>query len=402
MSKINVLVLNVDMDGVGYYRVLNPHITLKDENINIDFRLLQDPSFKLDENTLKNYDILFRNKRIPFNNEKQEQWFRLTLKKYNIKDIFDIDDYWLLNSSHPNFKSWTKNNSDKLIIEELKKVDYVTTTTPIFADEIRQYNKNVMVFPNAVNFDEQQWTPNKVKTDKVRFLWGGGITHMPDLRLLEDSFKKFNKFFLDKAQLYLCGFDLRVKTEKGMIRDNWRKSKWTFFESIFSNDLKYTKNPKYKQWLMLYEDGGLDTYGYREEFKDEFYQRRWTKPILLYGTMYNEADVTIAPLTNDFLFNKMKSNLKIIESGAHKCPIIASDFSPYQIDDVEGKEDGKQKGFLIDQKDKMGWYEKMKWFVDNPSAIEEFGGNLYEYVKENYEMKKINKKRADFYKKITE
>ena len=45
------------------------------------------------------------------------------------------------------------------------------------------------------------------------------------------------------------------------------------------------------------------------DFKDEFYQRRWSKPIFDYGEMYNDADVALAPLLNN------KFNMITFQSG---------------------------------------------------------------------------------------
>jgi glycosyltransferase involved in cell wall biosynthesis len=401
MEKLKVLAINVDNDGVGYHRVLSPHTILDEENIDVDIRNLGDHTLPLlDENFLKNYNIIFYNKKIPFSDEIKKITFKNILNKYNIKLVFDIDDHWELNSSHVNYKSWIQNNGKESVLTELRGADYVTTTTPIFAEDIKEINPNVKVIPNAVNLKEYQWLDKKVPSDKIRFLWGGGITHLPDLRLLQPSFKKFDKEFLEKCQLYLCGFDLRMRTKEGMAKSDWRSNQWTFFEDIFTNDLKYIKNTEYFQWLRKYEDGGKDNYGARPEYINEFYQRRWTKPILLYGTQYNETDVALAPIKSGVKFNMVKSQLKIIEAGAHKCPIIASNFGSYTLDDIEGKIDSKPKGFLIDENDKDGWYQKMKWFSQNPEAVREYGDNLYEYIKSNYDLRVVNKERAEFYRSI--
>jgi len=399
MTKFKILVLSADNDGVGYYRVLNPHLCLNDSDIETDIRLLSDPMIPLlDENFLKEYKIIFYNKILPIRQDLIPQFMSL-LAKYNIKLVYDIDDYWKLNSTHLNYKNWKQNNSDEIVENTIRTSDYVVTTTPLFSERIKELNPNTVVIENGVNLDEMQWTSNKTKSDKIRFLWGGGISHMPDLRLMQDEFKKFDKEFLKKTQLYLCGFDLRVRTKDGIKMDDPARSQWTHFESIFTNKGKYIINDEYKKFLNKYEQNNI-TYGYNEKFKDEFYQRRITKPILLYGTMYNEADVALAPLKGEgHQFNYCKSQLKVVEAGAHKMPLIASNYGPYTIDDIEGKKDGKQKGFLIDEKN-HNWYEKMKWYSENPEAIKEHGNNMYEYVKQNYSMKVLSKKRAEFYKKI--
>lgn len=397
---IRVLVLSSDSDGVGYYRTLNPHLCMNDPDIKVEIRLLTDMTLPLlDKNFLRHYSVIFYNKVIPFTDPEKEKLFYSMCKELNIKIIYDIDDYWVLDSSHLNYKNWKENKSGERVESLIKTADVITTTTSIFADRIRQINPSVVVLENALNIEEQQWVSNKTKSNRIRFIWGGGISHQVDLRLVQDEFKKFDKDFLKKAQLIMCGYDLRIKMKEGSIKkDNWNRSQWGLFEGIFTNNHKYIVEPKYAEFLRNSDNfTNDDTYGYREEYLDNFYQRRHTKPILLYGTMYNEADISIAPLKSNHSFNRMKSQLKIIEAGCHKMPVIMSNYGPYTLDDVEGTTTGIQKGWLIDE-DKHNWYEKMKWYVNNPSAVKEHGEANHEYFLKNFEMKVVNKKRADLYK----
>ena len=393
-KKIKILAISLDNDGVGYYRMNSPYLTLNDPDIDVKLLTMSDFSFKFTEENLKDFNIIVYHKGIPFRDQNDMVNFSNIIRKYGIKIVYEIDDYWLLDSSHINYKQWKNGNSMQNTINQIKGSHFVTTTTPIFAAEISKLNPNVIVFENAINHREYQWTPNKVKSDKIRFLWGGGITHKPDLMLMKDSFKTINKSFVDKSQVYMCGFDMRIRTKQGIFIDDPKRNMWGTFESIFTNNGRHIYNHEYKKWLSEVDDNDRLNYGYNEEYKDEFYQRRWTKPIFTYGTMYNEADVALAPL-KDLHFNKMKSQLKVIEAGAHKCPIIASNFGPYQLDIIDGKH-----GFLIDESDKRGWYEKMKWFLDNPNAIEDMGLSLNELVLKRYTLERVNKKRTDFFKHI--
>ena len=399
--KIKVLVLNVDNDGVGYHRILSPYTCFNDPDIEVDIRLLMDSTLPLhDERFLSQYNIIVSNKSIPFSTPEYKQNFDNTLKKYNIKTIYDLDDYWVLSNAHPNYKMWKEQNAQAAVENQIRGSDAITTTTQFLADKIKEFNTNVTIVPNSVNLKEQQWTSNKKPSDKVRFIWGGGITHLVDLNLLKPTFEKLDKIFLEKTQMYLCGYDLRMNTPQGMKKDSPRSSKWTFFESIFTNNSRWLKNPEYNTWLFKGEDNGRDNYGIKPEFTNEFYQRRWTKPILLYGTMYNEADVVLTPLKNNNLFNQVKSQLKVVEAGAHHCPIICSNYGPYTIDDIEVKIDGKQKGFLVNENEPLKWYECMKYYVENPDKIKEHGENLFEYVRDNYEINIANKKRAELFKNL--
>ena len=403
MNKFKVLVLNSDCDGVGMWRLLSPYTCFNDPDIQVDIRLLMDSTLPLlDERFLSQYKIIVFNKILPFSAPEHKQAFIDIIKRFDIKLVYDLDDYWILSNAHPNYKAWKNQNAQEMVENQIREADVITTTTEFLADKIRKFNPNVVITPNSVNLKEQQWVSDKKPSEKIRFLWGGGITHLVDLRLLKQSFENFDKSFLEKAQLYLCGYDLRINTPQGMKKDDPRRSTWSFFESIFTNNGKWLKG-NYNSWLMKAEDNGRDNYGFMEEFKNEFYNRRWTKPILLYGTMYNDADVVLAPLKNNNIFNQVKSQLKIVEAGAHHCPIICSKYGPYTIDDIEGVTDGKQKGFYVDENEPnsaMKWYEHMKYYVENPDKIKEHGENMFQYIKNNYEISITNQKRSELFKKL--
>jgi len=399
---VKVLVLNSDTDGVGYFRVLNPHLCLQeqDKDIQIDIRLLSDQTLPLlDRNFMSQYNILMYNKMIPFSDNAKEQFFYGMLKDLNIKIVYDIDDFWKLDHTHINYKNWTKNKSGEKIESVLMKSDVITTTTEIFAEEIRKINPNVIVLPNAVNIKEHQWVHNPTPNpgERLRFIWGGGISHQVDLKLIQNDFKQFDKNFIKKSQMIMCGYDLRIKMGDGGIKkDNKQRSQWGKFESLFSNSGKYINDVDYRDFLRDSDNfDNDDTFGYRVQHLDNFYQRRHTKPIGTYGTMYNEADVGLAPLKNNHSFNRMKSQLKLIEAGAHKLPIIMSKTGPYLIDDIENKGLGLYVEEGVDH-----WNDKMQWYLDNPSAVKEHGEANHEYFLENFEMKKVNQLRIDLYKNI--
>jgi hypothetical protein len=66
MNKFKVLVLNSDMDGVGYWRILSPYTCFNDPDIEVDVRLLMDSTLPLqDERFLSQYKIVVFN--ISFN-----------------------------------------------------------------------------------------------------------------------------------------------------------------------------------------------------------------------------------------------------------------------------------------------------------------------------------------------
>ena len=81
-----------------------------------------------------------------------------------------------------------------------------------------------------------------------------------------------------------------------------------------------------------------------------------------YYQQYNHVDILLAPLIENH-FNSVKSNLKFVEAGFAKIPIIATNFGPYSpstigctpINEKGGEINKNGNCFLIDTtKNKKG------------------------------------------------
>ena len=79
-----------------------------------------------------------------------------TIEKLSIPVVLDIDDYFHLSDFHPLVITARKEKWHEKILNHVRKANYVTTTTDIYANTLRKYNKEVTVFPNAINPDEKQ------------------------------------------------------------------------------------------------------------------------------------------------------------------------------------------------------------------------------------------------------
>jgi glycosyltransferase involved in cell wall biosynthesis len=291
-------------------------------------------------------------------------------------------------------------------IEMLKEVDYVSTTTPIFAKTIKDRLKinNVVVFPNAVNEEEPQFQNKPTQSDKIRFGWLGGSSHLYDLELMENGISSTHNYFKDKVQFVLCGFDTRGSVTEIHPETKEQRNRpiqpmetvWYKYEKFFTDNYKVL-NDEYKNYLHTF----LET-PYNDE--NEPYRRRWTKNINTYATNYNTFDVSLAPLVES-VFNANKSQLKVIEAGFFKKAIIASDVDPFTIDLIsavdEGKFNDKGNALLVgSKKNHKDWAKHMKRLVENPNMIEDLGNRLYETVKDTYSLKKVCKDRVEFFKSI--
>lgn len=192
------------------------------------------------------------------------------MKSTGHKIICDIDDYWILNPEHYLYPHYVKSNRQDEIIANLKMADVVTVTTPLLAAKVREYNRNVVVIPNALPFDQGQFTKSNDKTSGTPFVYVGGASHYDDLALLQGLY----------GDLTIAGFHNE--------EIEWHRIKSLCGGATFKNAL----------------------------------------PTSEYMKAYNGHRVAIAPLV-DNAFNNCKSNIKILEAGAKGIPVIASRCFPY-------------------------------------------------------------------------
>jgi glycosyltransferase involved in cell wall biosynthesis len=401
MSKINVLVTPSDTSGVGRFRSVDPHIKLQNLYPN-DFHVDIDYQPRLNDiNYWKKYQIVHFHRSIgPI--ESCPSLIK-SLQSLGIIVIADIDDYWLPTKEHPIHQLIIENKIHTKIVENLKVADYVTTTTELFANEIRKFNKNVLVLPNAIDPKESQFNEPTLDSEKIRVGWLGGSSHLHDLKLLDGMVSKLSSI-QDKLQYYVCGFDIRgtvteINKETGQQTQRPIKPQetvWVRYEEIFTNNYKII-SPEYKTYLDKFEEGDYPA------IQKENYVRVWTRPVDSYARNYAKFDISLAPIKNH-MFNRMKSQLKVIEAGFYKKALIASNVGPYTIDLKHALHQGKftdGNALLVNESNNHSdWAKYIKKLVDNPNLITDLGERLYETVKERYDLNLVTKTRADFYKSL--
>jgi glycosyltransferase involved in cell wall biosynthesis len=402
MSKINVLVIPSDKSGVGKYRSIDPHVILQNQypddfHIDILFQVPMD-----DINFWKKYQIVHFHRTIAGDYENTPKLLA-TLRSLGIVTIMDLDDYWLPGKEHPIHDLIVTNKIHEKIINNLRSSEYVMTTTPVFATEILKLNKNVVIFPNAINAKEPQFNEPTLPSDKLRFGWLGGSSHLHDLTLLESIFSKIHQHRND-AQFYVCGFDIRgtvteINKQTGEQKQRPIKPEetvWKKYEEIFTNKYKLI-SPEYINFLDRFTEED------DSKFSNEFYRRVWTRPVQSYAKNYSKFDVSLAPIKNH-IFNRVKSQLKVIEAGFYKKAIIASNIGPYTIDLKHSLNQGEfvdGNALLVDEGRNNGdWYKYVKKLISNPSWASDLGERLYETVKDKYDLNVVTKNRAEFYKSI--
>jgi glycosyltransferase involved in cell wall biosynthesis len=402
MSKIKVLVVPSDRSGVGKFRSVDPHIFLQNQypdDFHVD--IIYEPPYD-DVNFWTDYQIVAFHRSIGPDFERAHRLIQM-LNSLGVATICDIDDYWMPGKEHPIHDIIKVHKINEKIVENLKVAKYVTTTTTIFADEIRKLNKNVVVFPNAINPNESQFKEPTLESDRLRVGWLGGSSHLHDIQLLDQGFGKITSL-KDKVQYVLCGFDTRgtvteINAQTG--EQNKRnilphETVWAQYEKIFTQDYKLVSE-EYKKHLLNY-----DQQSYSNEL-NEAYVRVWTKPVTSYAKNYSKFDVSLSPIKNT-MFNRMKSQLKVIEAGFYKKALIASDLGPYTIDLKHCLKNGEftdGNALLVNEnRNHSDWAKFIEKLVKNPNLAKDMGERLYETVKDKYDLNIVTKTRAEFYKSI--
>jgi glycosyltransferase involved in cell wall biosynthesis len=402
MSKIKVLVIPSDRTGVGKFRSIDPHIFLNnlypnDFHVDIVFDVnLEDLNF------WKDYQIVHFHRSIGQDMDRSAA-FIPKLKSLGIITICDIDDYWLPTKEHPLHQLIVQNKISEKIISNIKLADYVTTTTDLYASEIIKHNKNVFVFPNAIDPNEPQFKEPSLESDRIRVGWLGGSSHLHDLMLLDGMVSRLSDL-TNNIQYVLCGFDTRgtmteINPQTGEQKQRPIKpheTVWAEYEKIFTDNYKII-SPEYKTFLDKFSQA---------EFPNELnenYIRVWTKPVTSYAKNYSKFDISLAPI-KPHIFNKVKSQLKVIEAGFYKKALIASNYGPYTIDLKHCLKNGEfvdGNALLVeDARNHSDWAKYIKKCVQNPNMVKDMGERLYEHVSQRYDLAIVTKTRSEFYKSL--
>lgn len=338
---MKIVLLVRPQSACDYHRVINPFRCLQAEDgdniVTIEEGQVLRPS------EFKDADLVIFN-RYPI---VELETLLVIRKKYKFKIWVDIDDYWELYPEHYLYDAWRRAKMFDKILQSMVHADIITVTNKRLLRKALIINDKVKVIPNAVPIGFEQFTPDKTESTRVRFMYAGGASHVKDLSVLYSFFEsiKCSTTFYDNSEFILAGYS-----------DRYKEPALKEMNRIMSLAPKYST--------------------------------RFGLPLHRYMDHYNHTDVSLAPLFENE-FNTYKSNLKIIEAGCMGLPIICSNMFPF-LEDNSMKNSG-----VFFCKNAGEWYEACKLLIDNPTLIVEYGNKLYEYVKQNYDLLKVNQLRRD-------
>ena len=238
-------------------------------------------------------------------------------------------------------------NNLELSKKILEKADGVFVTTTKLSDVYSEYNDNVVVLPNSLDFNI--WKPYKLeKDDNIRIT---SSSHHEDLDGVSSELKNILRKH-KSVKFEICGYDFRGVFEQAD--------------------------------LMCH---GVDS--------DKYTQHGWVDiRVYPYKQILLNADMGIIPLA-DNKFNQNKSPIKWVEYSALGIPCVVKDVEPYTNLIIHGV-----NGFLYTNTEEFEfWVDKL---VENPSLRESVGKAAMEYVHEHFNVNKNSKLWAEAIRAITE
>jgi O-antigen biosynthesis protein len=312
----------MDIYGCGFYRMLQPAKALK-EICNTDVYV----SFLINEKdqTAPEFDIAVLQR--PSLEGVLPAVFNMLNK--GVKILFDVDD-WIFEI--PEWSPAAEHYNHEVVRQNFKVMfefaHGIITTNYYLAKKLLMFNKNIIQFPNYLDFDIwdgflKNKLNNKKNPDEIIIGWHGSETHEKDILLQADSIIRILKEF-ENVKFKCVGWDIR---------------KIEVFESV-----------KHK---IIYQRGTYPT---------------------KFGNLLRDFDIGIAPLL-DCEFNRCKSPIKYLEYSALKIPCVASPVRPYS--DEIGTD--YTRGVLSDE-----FYFDLKHLVQSKNLRKAIGNYAYDYVKENY------------------
>lgn len=343
MAKIKIFYLMGSNDGCGYYRAYLPGIHLDKEKFEVYFShpddcfeknyVEMDKSLDRGLQMLNSNIVVFQRALLP-----EKLLLMYWLKKKGIKVVYENDDWF----EDPEQLSWIRNifkgdiEAMKLMVEG---ADLVTTTTPALKRYFMQWNLNVEVLPNSIDFS--LWKRKKRKKKKLVILLTGTAAFLENSEFILPILEKIK----DKCQIVAQGIPNPEK-----------------FSSIK------------EQYPKIYQDMAR----HWEKYKEMGIKTLPFVPVLKYPKLLSkiDPDICLIPRNTELEHNRYKSNIKFVEMAALKVPVIATPIEPYkEIED-------KKTGFLAQSREE--WEEKINLLLNDEKLREEIGENAYQYCKGRY------------------
>lgn len=391
MVKI-LLVAHQNTGGVEYYRMIRPNNVLHRYHEEFKFTKINaihptedldgkqvithggkeiEVAFKINDDYLRQFDLIHFCRGMSMNDLTDGLADRL--ERLGIPFGIDIDDYWILPTNHILWNNYKEHNITKNIIDGLKRAHFITCTTPYLADELIKINQQVHILENGIDMDDPSWQVDQSTSDKMRFGFMQGATHLNEMKWVGKYIKNVFNSRLKDYQIVIGGY----------YAERNKQSSYIAYERYITDDFKcLNRLPEFQKYLCSYTEKN------NELFSHLPYRRVWAKPANTFGLSYNEIDVSLIPLF-DSQFNSCKSELKMIEAGMKGKAAVVSKVKPYTLLATH------DNSFQVDTT--RSFYTQIRYCLENPNAVRDSAAQLREDVINKHSLQVLTYKRKQIY-----
>ena len=356
---MNILSMIVGRDGCSGYRVKNPLKSLEGEEHQVLFLEAKDSGDEILGKVVGADVIFFRQQHDQMFSYLKSSDIDLSNKLLVVDmddDIFNITPFaetyrwggveevkyegkWLWKNGEAGFDADRNKDALQNVVNMLSLSDVITCTTPYLKKRLEEIsgNKNVVVLPNAIDFNHWQKWPLK-KGKEIRIGWTGGSTHYIDWYTIKSGLKRvFDKYDNLKLVLQGCKWD---GTTKGIPHE-------------FHNWIDFEGHP--------YKVASLN------------------------------LDIAIIPL-KDTLFNNSKSCIKWYEFSSLGVPSVVSNVVPYSTEIEHNK-----TALAYNNEDEF--VEQLSRLIEDTKLRSTIGKNAEKWVKKNRDLNNIKDEYSKLFKK---
>lgn len=377
---MKILFVEDGHSGIFYHRQLIPHCVMQARYPDIVLHRTKSGDF---QESVLDYDLIVLHGQVSDQNLN-------FLSRHKKPFVYDVDDYFYCGDHHSFYTQWKLTGRAENMFRAMKQAALVTTTTDILGRYITKHTGvTAQVLPNAIGVEDPQFKPVESKSDRLRFAFIGGSSHVRDVEVLGSAIRKLWEQYpeyRDTWQIVYGGFSMEmqaVDTSGRSVNVKEKDYPSVKIEKILSIDYELCSHE---------HETELRKYSITPTYADENYRRLWSMSIYQYAKLYNEVDVCLAPLEDD-TFNRCKSNLKVDEAGWMGKEVICSDIATFK--------DGLTDRALMMCTDSDSWLQAMlvhiEYFIQHGTPHK---SDLPDLVRQHYTAENYAEKRYNLYKSL--
>lgn len=256
---------------------------------------------------------------------------------YGLPVVMELDDNIL---STPDYNPASEcyapgSKLRELAIRQMREADALIVSTPYLKQIYSEFNDHIYVMPNSIDFDLWGKANRERTRGRIVIGWAGGASHNDDLAIIEPVVDRIVAKYPQVLFKFIHGISPSLRGKKGV-----------------KHIAKWAASADYPRHIA----------------KQGF-------------------DIGIAPLV-DNAFNRGKSNLRWLETGALGVPCVASNVGHFRETIRHGVD-----GLLCDTQD--DFFNALEELIVNKEKRREIGRAAYSRVYDDFNVKKTCVKYAD-------